>query len=113
MPVAAQTDEDDTHLPLIAEHADMVAVSFVRIADDVTHVLERLHAAGAEHLGLIVKIETRQGFENLPAILLTAMCHPRLAVMIARGDLAVEIGFERLAEVSVRSWRCAKLRTCR
>jgi pyruvate kinase len=99
MPVTALTDDDDTHLPLIAEHADMVAVSFVRTADDVVHVLERLRAAGAEHLGLILKIETRQGFENLPAILLTAMRHPRLAVMIARGDLAVEIGFERLAEV--------------
>jgi pyruvate kinase len=99
VPVAALTAADDAHLPLIAEHADMVAVSFVRTADDVVHVLERLRAAGAEHLGLILKIETRQGFENLPAILLTAMRHPRLAVMIARGDLAVEIGFERLAEV--------------
>ncbi|HEX2806570.1 MAG TPA: pyruvate kinase, partial [Kineosporiaceae bacterium] len=55
--------------------------------------------AGADQLGLILKIETRQGFENLPAILLAAMRHPRLCVMIARGDLAVEIGFERLSEV--------------
>ena len=46
-----------------------------------------------------MKIETRQGFENLPSILLAAMRHPRLGVMIARGDLAVEIGFERLSEV--------------
>jgi pyruvate kinase len=99
LPVTAVTADDDAHLPLIAEHADLVAVSFIRTADDVAHVLERLHAAGAGHLGLILKIETRQGFENLPAILLTAMRHPRLAVMIARGDLAVEIGFERLAEV--------------
>ena len=58
-----------------------------------------MHTAGASDLGLVLKIETRQGFENLPAILLAAMRHPRLAVMIARGDLAVEIGFERLAEV--------------
>jgi pyruvate kinase len=77
----------------------MVAVSFVRTAADVEHVLGRLHAAAADHLGLVLKIETRQGFANLPAILLTAMRHPRVAVMIARGDLAVEIGFERLAEV--------------
>ena len=71
----------------------------MRTADDVEYVLERLEAAGARDLGLLLKIETRQGFENLPAILLTAMRHPRLGVMIARGDLAVEVGFERLSEV--------------
>jgi pyruvate kinase len=97
--VTALTEDDDAHLPFIAAHADMVAVSFIRTQDDVVRVLERMHAAGADHLGLVLKIETRQGFENLPAILLVAMRHPRLAVMIARGDLAVEIGFERLAEV--------------
>ena len=97
--LTALTPEDDSHLPFIAAHADMVAVSFIRTAADVDYVLDRLRTAGADHLGLVLKIETRQGFENLPAILLTAMRHPRVAVMIARGDLAVEIGFERLAEV--------------
>ena len=48
---------------------------------------------------VVLKIETRQGFENLPDILLTAMQSPCCGVMIARGDLAVECGFERLAEV--------------
>jgi pyruvate kinase len=99
LPLPALTDDDESHLPFIAQHADMVAVSFVRTPGDVEHVLDRLTAAGAAHLGLLLKIETRQGFENLPAILLVAMRHPRLGVMIARGDLAVEIGFERLAEV--------------
>ncbi len=99
LPLTALTEDDATHLPFIAEHADMVAVSFVRTAADIEHVLDRLEAADATHLGLLLKIETRQGFENLPAILLVAMRHPKVAVMIARGDLAVEIGFERLAEV--------------
>jgi pyruvate kinase len=99
LPLTALTEDDEKHLPFIAEHADMVAVSFVRTAADIEHVLDRINAAGAAHLGLLLKIETRQGFENLPAILLVAMRHPRLGVMIARGDLAVEIGFERLAEV--------------
>lgn len=97
--LSALTAEDDSRLPFIDEHADLVALSFVRTADDVQHALERLAAAGASDLGLVLKIETRQGFENLPAILLTGMRHPRLAVMIARGDLAVEVGFERLSEV--------------
>jgi pyruvate kinase len=97
--VNALTDDDDAQLPFIAQHADIVVVSFIRTADDVAHVIERMDAAGAGELGLVLKIETRQGFENLPAILLVAMRHPDLAVMVARGDLAVEIGFERLAEV--------------
>ena len=99
VPLTALTPEDDAHLAFISQYADMVAVSFVRNAADVEHVLARLTAAGADHLGLVLKIETRQGFENLPAILLVAMRHPRVGVMIARGDLAVEIGFERMAEV--------------
>jgi len=99
LPMTAMTPEDDSHLPFVAAHADLVAISFVRTAGDVEHVLERLQAAGAGDLGLLLKIETRQGFENLPAILLAAMRHPRLGVMIARGDLAVEVGFERLSEV--------------
>ena len=99
LPLTALTPEDEAQLPFIAEHADLVAVSFVRTAADVEHVLDRLEVTGAWGLGLLLKIETRQGFENLPSILLAAMRHPRLGVMIARGDLAVEIGFERLSEV--------------
>jgi len=99
LPLTALTPEDNSYLPFVAAHADLVAISFIRTADDVQYVLERLDAAGASDLGLLLKIETRQGFENLPAILLMAMRHRRLAVMIARGDLAVEVGFERLSEV--------------
>ncbi len=99
LPLAALTPEDDSHLPFVARHADLVAISFVRSADGVKYVLDRLETAGAGDLGLLLKIETRQGFENLPSILLMAMRHPKLGVMIARGDLAVEVGFERLSEV--------------
>jgi pyruvate kinase len=99
LPVPALTDEDAANLPFVAERADLVAVSFIRTAQDVEQVLAELARISAEDLGLILKIETRQGFENLPSILLAGMRHPRLAVMIARGDLAVEVGFERLSEV--------------
>ena len=99
LPLTALTTDDEAQLPFIAAHADIVAVSFIRTAADVTHLLNRLEAAGAQALAVVLKIETRQGFENLPDILLTAMRHPCVAVMIARGDLAVEIGFERLSEV--------------
>jgi len=56
---------------------------------------------------IVLKIETKRGFENLPAMLLDAMKVPRCGVMIARGDLAVECGFERLAEVQEEIlWLC-------
>lgn len=99
LPLPALTAEDASHLPFVAAHADLVAVSFIRTAADVAHVLDRLDAIGAGSLGLLLKIETLQGFEELPALLLTAMQRRRIGVMIARGDLAVEVGFERLSEV--------------
>ena len=95
----ALTVDDEARLPFVSAHADLVAISFIRTAEDVEHVLARLAAADAQHLGVVLKIETRQGFENLPEILLGAMQHTTVAVMIARGDLDVEIGYERMSEV--------------
>ena len=68
---------------------------------------KRLAELGAAHLGLIVKVETRRAFEHLPEILLGAMTGPAAGVMIARGDLAIECGWERLAEVQEEIlWAC-------
>jgi pyruvate kinase len=86
-------------LAFAAQHADIVELSFVNSAQDVRAVFDELRRLDAGHLGVVLKIETRSGFENLPALLLTGMQHPRLGVMIARGDLAVEAGFERTAEL--------------
>ncbi len=67
----------------------------------------RLAELGAGHLGLMLKIETRQGFAHLPEMLLAAMSSPAAGVMIARGDLAVECGYERMAEVQEEIlWAC-------
>ena len=57
---------------------------------------------------MVLKIETLQGFENLPELLLAAMAAPCAGVMIARGDLAVECGYERLAEVQEEMLWCAE-----
>ncbi len=55
----------------------------------------------------MLKIETVPAFENLPDLLLTALANERVGVMIARGDLAVEAGYERLAEVQEEIlWLC-------
>ena len=54
-----------------------------------------------------MKIENEQAFTNLPRLLLTSLRNPPVGVMVARGDLAVEVGFERLAEVQEEIlWLC-------
>ena len=60
-----------------------------------------------ESVPLILKIETAQAFHHLPELLLEAMRSPIVGVMIARGDLAVEGGYPRLAEVQEEIlWLC-------
>ena len=97
--VSSLTEEDLKALEFIAKHADILGYSFVRTEDDIRCLQARLEQLGAENLGIILKIETRQGFENLPRLLLAAMRSRAVGVMIARGDLAVECGYQRLAEI--------------
>lgn len=91
--------EGEPVLPFIVEHADLVGLSFAQEASDVQELQRQLHELGGSRLGVVLKIETARGFSNLPEMLLAAMASERVGVMIARGDLAVECGFERLAEV--------------
>ena len=102
------TDKDRVDLAFVAVHADMVALSFVNTVDDVRALLTLLAPFGDRQPAVVLKIETKRGFQNLPAMLLEAMKAPRCGVMIARGDLAVECGFERLAEVKEESASCSK-----
>lgn len=105
--VTALTDRDREQLPFVAEHADMVDISFVRSAQDVRDVLEALGQLAVPELDLVLKIETVGGFRALPQMLLLAMRRRGCGVMIARGDLAVEAGFERMAELQEEIlWLC-------
>lgn len=103
----ALTEEDAANLPFVVAHADAVSLSFVRAAGDVALLHERLRSLGGDALGIILKIETVSGFENLPEILFESMKWRSIGVMIARGDLAVEAGYEMLAEVQEEiMWLC-------
>ncbi len=96
----ALTKEDLEALKFVVKNADLVGYSFVRSEADVLELQSRLAELGAdEKLGIVLKIETREGFDQLPALLLAAMRSRAVGVMIARGDLAVECGYQRLAEV--------------
>ena len=105
--VTALGPEDLRLLPIVVQCADLVGLSFSQRAADVTALQRHLAAMGGSALGIVLKIETVRGFERLPEMLLAAMASERIGVMVARGDLAVECGFERLAEVQEEIlWLC-------
>lgn len=95
----ALTEKDIEDLAVVAQVADMVGLSFVQQASDIETLRAKLLQLGKPELGIVLKIETRRAFENLPALLFSAMASKAAGIMIARGDLAVECGYERLAEV--------------
>ena len=103
----ALTDKDLTDLRFVVRFADMVGLSFVRRPEDVILLAKHIAELGATGIGVVLKIENRAAFDQLPRILLAGLRTPPLGVMVARGDLAVEIGFERLAEVQEEMlWFC-------
>jgi pyruvate kinase len=100
--VNALTDKDRKDLTFVTAHADGIEYSFVQSAEDV----RMLQQALTEHrpddwrkISLVLKIETARAVANLPEIIVQAAGRQPSAVMIARGDLAVEIGFARTAEM--------------
>jgi pyruvate kinase len=100
--IPALTHKDRADLGFVAAHADGIAYSFVQGPEDVTELQEALATARPhdwQDISLILKIETARAVRNLPAILVRAAARQPVAVMIARGDLAIEIGFARLAEM--------------
>lgn len=105
--LAAMTAKDIEDLSFVATHADVVELSFVNSEQDVVSLQQLLASRGSCQPAIVLKIETRRSFENLPELVLAAMRSPCCGVMIARGDLAVECGFERLAEVQEEIlWVC-------
>jgi len=97
--VKAITPQDLEDLQFIVQHADIAGLSFARTAEDVATLQRHLRRLNTPEFGIVLKVETRAGFENLPQMLFTLMHSPNVGVMIARGDLAVESGYERLAEL--------------
>jgi len=97
--LVAMTEKDLADLREVAQFADIVALSFVRSPEDVVQLATRLEELGAARLGIVLKIENAAAFRNLPRILLCSLRSPPVGIMVARGDLAVEVGFERLSEI--------------
>ena len=86
------TEKDIGDLKFGVENGfDFVAGSFIRTKEDCLNIKKYLKEFGGEHIQLIVKIENQEGLDNFDEIL--TACE---GVMVARGDLGVEIPVERI-----------------
>jgi pyruvate kinase len=109
MMIPSLTQKDIADLDFVAAHADVVGYSFVQTVGDVRNLQEELaHRRGtAAPQPILLKIETQLAVRNLPRLIVQAGARHPVAVMIARGDLAMEIGLGRLSEVQEEIlWLC-------
>ena len=90
MPYISETDRNDI-LFGIQQDVDFVAASFTRTADDIRKLRKLLDDNGGKRIQIIAKIENTQGIENLDEILQLSD-----GIMVARGDMGVEIPFREL-----------------
>ena len=107
MPYLSKQDEADL-LFGIETGFDFIAASFVRSARDVLDIRELLHKHGGDNILIISKIENMQGVENLDEILRVSD-----GIMVARGDMGVEISFELLPAIQKKmikqAYQCGKM----
>jgi pyruvate kinase len=103
MPLTCLTEKDRTDLRFgIAHGIDFVAVSFVRSVADIVEVRDFLTALGAD-VPVVAKLERREVMANLPTIL------PKVdAVMVARGDLGVDVPLEEVPHIQKEIIRQAR-----
>ena len=107
IPLLSQRDEEI--MDFVCKNADIVGCSFVRDRDDVTLLLDEINKRikKKDSMPVIIKIETSDSMRILPEILVTAASRVSTAIMIARGDLAVEVGYARLSELQEEIlWIC-------
>ncbi len=91
LPIPSLTEKDKKDLEFGIEHdVDYVALSFVKTVDDVLHLKELIHQKNKD-IPVIAKIEKHEALDNLEDIVKSAD-----AIMVARGDLGVEIPLERI-----------------
>jgi pyruvate kinase len=94
----ALTAQDIQDLQFISEYADLVGLSFVQNPEDLYCLKQEISKLHTD-LGIVAKIETVESTHNLARILLAGLELSKFAILIARGDLAVEVGFENLVFV--------------
>ena len=108
--ISPLTPKDLEDLDFVAKYADVIGYSFVRSADDIKLLQEELkqrRGKKCRKIAIVAKIETKAAVARLPELIVQAASHQPLGIMIARGDLAVEVGYRRLAELQEEIlWIC-------
>jgi pyruvate kinase len=97
LPLTGLTGADIASLDAAAPFADLFGLSFVHGPSDIARLAAELERRRLLSRGVIAKIETRAAAHALTPILLEGLQLPAFGVMIARGDLAVEVGWDDLA----------------
>ena len=101
MPYMSQKDREDILFGVEAGF-DFIAASFTRSARDILDIRQVLDSVGCQSIRIIAKIENRQGIENIDEILAVSD-----GIMIARGDMGVEVDFTQLPIVQKDLiWHC-------
>ena len=104
------TEQDLTDLDFVAVHADIIGYSFVQRPSDIELLQQELNKRCENRLSppaIVAKIETAIAVTNLPELIVYAAGKGSFGVMIARGDLAVQIGYQRLTEIQEEMlWIC-------
>ena len=107
--LSALTDKDLQDLNFAAHNADIIGYSFVQTAADIKLLQQELdkRLLNSRKIAIMAKVETKEAIRNLPELIVQAAGKQPLTIMIARGDLAVEISYERLAEMQEEIlWLC-------
>ncbi|MDB9458370.1 pyruvate kinase, partial [Dolichospermum circinale CS-545/17] len=100
--LSSLTEKDKQDLDFITSHADQVDIigySYVQTAEDIQLLQQELTARLPENSpipAIVAKIETPLAVSNLPELIIQAAGKQPFGIMIARGDLAIEIGYQRL-----------------
>ncbi len=95
----ALTSKDIDNLEFIVNNATAVGLSFVHSSNDIRDLHKALLSMEKADFGIIAKIETSGAINSLAKILLGGLDLPNFGILIARGDLAVEMGFENLPAI--------------
>lgn len=94
--ISAITPTDERNFNDIVEYADIIGISFAQSKEDIKKLQELLQGKNKTNIAIVPKIETKLALKNLPQILEQLLQSEKYAVMIARGDLAIEVGFDNL-----------------
>ncbi len=108
--LSSLTEQDLADLDFVAVHADIIGYSFVQRPSDIELLQQELAKRCENRLSppaIVAKIETAIAVSNLPELIVYAAGKGSFGVMIARGDLAVQIGYQRLTEIHEEMlWIC-------